>query len=49
MSVKQALVLGTAARCGVLSVVKAYEAAGFYSPGYSLFVATHIEGKQLPT
>lgn len=44
MSVKRVLVLGTAARGGILSVIKAYEAAGFYSPGRSLFVATHIEG-----
>lgn len=44
MSTKRVLVLGTAARGGILSVIKAYETAGFYSPGHSLFVATHIEG-----
>lgn len=44
MSDKQVLILGTAARGGIRSVIEAYEAAGFYSAGRSRFIATHVEG-----
>ncbi len=44
MSTKQVLVLGTAARGGILSVIEAYESAGFYSSGRACFIPTHIEG-----
>jgi glycosyltransferase involved in cell wall biosynthesis len=43
MPAKQILVLGTAARGGIRSVIEAYEEAGFYSPGRARFVATHVE------
>lgn len=47
MPVKQVLVLGTAARGGIRSVIEAYEAAGFYTPGRARFIATHVEGGML--
>jgi glycosyltransferase involved in cell wall biosynthesis len=40
---KQVLVLGTAARGGIRSVIEAYEEAGFYSRGRARFVAAHRE------
>lgn len=44
MSSKQVLILGTAARGGIQSVIEAYNEAGFYSPGSSRFIPTHVEG-----
>jgi len=41
---KQILILGTAARGGIRSVIEAYETAGFYSSARSRFIATHVEG-----
>lgn len=47
MGARQILILGTAARGGIRSVVNAYEAAGFYTPGRSRFLASHVEGGML--
>lgn len=47
MSDKQVLVLGTAARGGISSVIMAYEKASFYSPGRARFIASHVEGSIL--
>lgn len=44
MSDKQVLILGTAARGGIRSVIEAYEAAEFYATGNQRFIATHVEG-----
>jgi glycosyltransferase involved in cell wall biosynthesis len=44
MTDKQILVLGTAARGGIRSVIEAYETGGFYTPGHARFIATHVEG-----
>ncbi len=44
MSAKQILVLGTAARGGIRSVIEAYELAGFYTDGHVRRIATHVEG-----
>lgn len=44
MSAKQVLILGTAARGGIRSVIEAYETAGFYTGGRARFIASHVEG-----
>lgn len=44
MSDKQVLILGTAARGGIRSVIEAYDTAGFYTPGRARFIPTHVEG-----
>lgn len=43
MANKKILVLGTAARGGIRSVVEAYEQAGFYTAGSYEFIAMHRE------
>lgn len=45
MPSKQILILGTAARGGVHSVVQAYNRAGFYSEGRGRFIPSHVEGR----
>lgn len=44
MSNKKILVLGTAARGGIQSVIQAYEETGFYANGNMEFIQTHIDG-----
>jgi polysaccharide biosynthesis protein VpsI len=41
---KNIVILGTSARGGIKSVIKAYELGGFYSSGSYCYIATHSEG-----
>ncbi|MCU7863510.1 MAG: glycosyltransferase family 4 protein [Candidatus Thiodiazotropha sp. (ex Lucinoma borealis)] len=41
---KKIVVLGPAARGGMKTVIDTYATSGFYSPGHSVFLASHREG-----
>lgn len=41
---KEVLILGTASRGGIRSVIMAYQESGFYSEGHARFIETHVEG-----